>query len=222
LKQRDYYSLNEGEEVIGKSKVASVLFDRGGFVLTNQRVIQVQRSKMGGKSEVVSFFLENLDSIQNKSRRFLGCGFIAALALVAAIASVFAEFLEAAGILGFAALFFWITYLATRKRLVTLSSGRAEIVLDVRPFSVNTIQEFVFEIEQAKAARLSRLHGYKQSGVESSDAEPKEGPPKASTERMEGGNSPKGRLLQAKELFEAGLITEEEYQEKRRQILDTL
>ncbi len=216
FKRRDYYQLNEGEKILDGSQVASALFDRGGFVLTNQRVIQIHRTPLGGESEVLSFFLENLDSIQNRSRKSVGCAFFAILFLATALGTfVFQRhedwMLAAVGGLVVASILSWVVYLATRKRLIRLSSGRTEIALDVSPFSVNGVQELVAEIEQAKACRLDQVRS-RVAPSEPLAAIPGAPNPKTTKERLE----------ELRDIHRNGLITAEEYDAKRREILDSI
>jgi hypothetical protein len=216
MKKRDYYSLNPGERVIGTSKVASVLFDRGGFVLTNQRVIQVHRTSFGGVSHVVSFGLENLDSVQNLSHKPLGCAFFALLCASLAFLAYYVKHMEdwlptTAWALAIAAVLSWFIYLSRRKRTIILSSGRTEIVLDVTPFSVKRIQELVFEIEKAKNMRFAVLARGRTSNQQESTSVP----------RVKS-RSVKTRLSELKSLLDDGLITEEEYQARRKAIINSL
>lgn len=201
MQQRDYYKLNEGEKTIRSSDVWSVVFDRGGFVLTNQRVIKVNRTPLGSESTVHTFNLENIDSIITTTKTnplliVLALGFLLFLGVE--------SYGPAMALLGSGicmAIFF-----AKRKKVVRIATGNSTMWLNVSPLDHNKIQELVSQIEQAKQRRLEGLQATKVEEVTSGSVP----------------SDARERLRQLKALLDDGLITNEEYEQKRQQILREL
>ena len=195
MKKRNYYQLNEDEEIIGSSDVASLVFDRGGFLLTNQRVIKVIRTPLGGGSKVHSFNLENLDSVQTAALKKVF------LIIFAFVCLLFVEINEVGLYFGIGFfIFFWILYFLTRRKVIKLSSGNSIMWLNVSAMAHENIQKMVFKIEQAKQTRLESMQESKSSPVIET----------------------KQRLRELQILLDEGLINDEEYQSKRQQILDQM
>jgi len=160
MKKRNYYQLNEDEEIIGSSDVASLVFDRGGFLLTNQRVIKVIRTPLGGGSKVHSFNLENLDSVQTAALKKVF------LIIFAFVSLLFVEINEVGLYFGIGFfIFFWILYFLTRRKVIKLSSGNSIMWLNVSAMAHENIQKMVFKIEQAKQTRLESMQESKSSPV---------------------------------------------------------
>jgi hypothetical protein len=196
MKQRDFFRINEGEEIIGSSDVSSVVFDLGGFILTNQRVIKVDRTAMGGESSSHSFNLENLDSIQmvaTKNNMYLW---------LALGALVFATIKPLRILSIFIAIGLLIIYFYSRTKLIKLTSGNSEMFINVSPMAYNQIQEMLFEIQEAKQKRLDRIREEDVQRLSKS--------------------APKERLRDLRALLENGDITEEEYDEKRKRIIEEI
>lgn len=224
VSERKDFRMNEGERVIIRSKPLSVIFDKGGFFLTNQRLIKVERGLWGSSSTVRSFSLENLDSILNESSKPVGCLFIGILLVIGAIVLGILTLEEldklrgeptTPGILGAIAFVIavinLITYFFGRQRLIRLTSGRSEIILNVRPLSFEKIQELVFEIEQAKQKRLERLGRDPDSKKTDSTGQ-------LGKERK----SVRQRLKELETLLREGVITKKEYDAKRKDIIGEL
>ncbi len=186
---RNYYKLNEGEKLIGSSDEAGIVFDRGGFVLTNQRVIKVDRTPFGGESRVHSINLENLDSIVTTAIQHLGFILVAVGCLLLLTVN---EKAPAIAIGGFAICL--IAFFLTRSKVIRLVSGNSVMDIVVSWMAHQQIQEMVFEIEQAKQRRLERL----QKGrilVSTPD-------------------NVRARLLELKALLDDGVITQLEWEER--------
>src|SRR5690606_33287385 len=118
-KQRNYYQLNENERIIDGSDVSSLVFDRGGFILTNQRLIKIDRTSFGGTSSVHTFNLERIDSIQNKQSNYW---WVILFGIVAIIIGIYSD---DDNILLFSLLVLLITlliYAFSRKRIITIYS----------------------------------------------------------------------------------------------------
>ncbi len=212
--KQNYYKMNEGERVIGGSEVASVVFDLGGFLLTNQRVIKVDRTGFGGVSKVHSFSLENLDSIETVATKNISLVVGAILFLLIALVNLAligsGEIRDTDSIESYTGVFvgvggsvlLFLMYYLTRRKVIRLSSGSSQMLLNVAPMSHEEIQELVFEIEQAKQTRLEGIQKAPEVGPDTLDA--------------------KSRLKELKDLLEEGLISEDEYNDRRKQILDEL
>jgi PH (Pleckstrin Homology) domain-containing protein len=197
MEQRNYYKLNEGEEVIGSSDTASIVFDKGGFLLTNHRVVKVDRTPFGGESKVHSIHLENIDSIQTTAIKNNVFILLAVGSLFLFGISDVGPFLGTGGFILFCILFF-----LTRRKVIQLASGNSTMSLNITALAHERIQEMVFEIEQAKQRRLEGIQG-------------------KSSERSVSANE-KQSLKKLQGLLDDGLVTEEEYKSKRQQILDRL
>lgn len=196
MKQRNYYKLNEGEDVVGSSDVASVVFDRGGFILTNQRVINVARTPLGGASKVHSINLENLDSIQTASIKY----FI--LLLFAFVSLLFLQNDDVPpGIALSGCAIFVIAFFMSRRKVIRLASGNSIMWLNITAMAHEQIQNMVFQIEQAKQRRLEGIQKTSNSA------------PTPVTQH---------RLKELQSLLDEGLIKEDEYERKRQQILEQM
>lgn len=224
INDRKEFKMNESEQIIIRSKPLSIIFNKGGFFLTNQRLINVERSPWGSSSTVRSFSLENLDSILNESKKPVGCLFIGILFIIGAIFLGILELEEIdelreaptmpalfAGLVFFISIVSLITYFFSRQRVIKLTSGRSEIILNVRSLSFEKIQEIVFEIEQAKQNRLERQG--KDISIKETDFY---------TELDRKKKSAMTRLQELDALRSDGLISEEEYNAKRKGIIDEL
>lgn len=152
MKQGNHYRLNDSEVVLGSSDNESVVFDRGGFLLTNHRVIQVTRTPFGGETMLHTFCLENLDSVQVSSSSpyqilLVGVGCFAAALMWGKGGGVVA--------LGFLVLLVaCVTYYFSRKKVIRLTSFNGKIELEVAAMAHSQIQELVFAVEQAKRKLL--------------------------------------------------------------------
>jgi hypothetical protein len=166
--QGRHFRLNAGEQILIGADIASVLFDYGGFVLTNQRVINVHRG--GGASDVLTFNLENIDSVRTSSDSKPGCivagllvGFGMLSAGVVQKKGDLVAILVVGGILaGLGGILF---YYLTRSKQVVINSGTTQMVLGASGMSFQGMQELVFAIDQAKQHRLDALQaGQRPSG----------------------------------------------------------
>ena len=193
MKQENHYRLNDSEELIGSSDTASLVFDRGGFLLTNQRMIKVDKSPFGATSSVHSINLENLDSVQTVAVKHISLVLFAFALLI-----LLWDDRPIYGIVGFALLL--IVYFLTRRKVIQLASANSTMWLNVSPMAHETIQELLFEIEQAKQRRLEGL----QHATRSVPAGPMQ------------------RLTDLKALLDAGLIDGNEFAVRRKRILDEM
>jgi hypothetical protein len=172
------------------------VFDRGGFLLTNQRVIKVDRSMFGGESAIHSINLENLDSIRTTAVKYY---FWIVLACLSPLLMGPRDMEPYFGWGCF--IIFSVLYFLTRQKAIKLSSGSSAMWLKVTSMAHEKIQEMVFAIEQAKQARLEGL----QFAVTA--------PPAGNTQN---------RLTELQKLLENDLITQEEFDEKRKSILNDM
>ncbi len=197
MRQRNYFKLNEGEKTVGSSDVFSVVFDRGGFLLTTQRVIKVDRSAFGDRSKVHSINLENLDSVETSARVHLWTLLLAVMSLLYGLREDANVYVALAGVAIFVALFFLL-----RRKVIKLASGNSIMWLNVSAMAHEQIQELVFSVEEAKQQRLEGLQHRRDPS----------GPPE----------SVRSRLEELKALLEDGLISPSEYEERRVEIIAEL
>jgi hypothetical protein len=203
--QRNYYQLNENENIIGSSDNFSLVFDKGGFILTNQRVIKVDRSIFGGSSLVHTINLDKIDSVRNEVKKYivllaLGCATIF-IGLVQAIADNSKASIFTFIICGV----FIISYFYTRKRVITISSGRTDMYLDVNLLSHEEIQKLVFLIESAQQEYLK-----KKSNIT------------IETKVDKNIDDIENKLITLKDLFDKNIINENEYEFKKNDLLKRL
>jgi len=178
-----------------RRRTASIVFDHGGFILTNQRVIHVVRSRLGGTTSVQTITLEKLDSVQVDAERRL-----VLLALAAVLALIGQKVQDGAGY-HVAAAACVAAFFLTRRKVIRLRSGNSEIVLNVRALAHEKIQELVFAVEEAKQERMEGLQHPSSTGTRKAVSE---------------------RLSALDDLRDQGLLDSQEYQRKRDQILDDL
>ena len=95
-----------------------------------------------------------------------------------------------------------IYYLLGRKAIV-LYSGRSEIYVNVTKLKYEIIENMIFEIENAKQKRLEQLRK-RESAIRN--------------ERQEKIDT-SDRLIKLKSLFEKGLLSKEEFEKKRSEII---
>lgn len=200
-KRRNYYQLNDGEKVVGGTGNFSVVLDVGGFVVTSQRVIKVDRTGFGQRSHVHSINLENLDSIQTSAKKHYVFIFLAIILFLLFASNNKPE-------IGFIPLLLFILiFYATRKKIIRLASGNSEMILNVISLAHERIQEVVFCIEQAKQRRLEGMqntrissHSNEKTGMVDSES----------------------RLMELKKLFDKGLLDEQEYMNQRSRVISSL
>jgi hypothetical protein len=205
MKQRDHFRLNKGEEVLGGSDNQSAVFDEGGFILTNQRVIKVDRSPLGGDTVVHTISLEKLDSMQTVASKPI---ILLVIGVIAFVSSLVLGTMEGA-ILGLVLLSgFVIAYFLWRRKVIRFVSGSSEMALLVTAMAHNQIQELVFAVEKAKQARLDAL----TRGDDS----------RSVGESRSGNKSASERIAELDTLRDGSLISTEEYSKKREQILGEL
>ncbi len=197
MKQRNYFKMNEEEKVIGGSDVRSIVFDRGGFLLTNQRVIKVDRTSFGGASNVHTINLENIDSIQTNAIKPNALIFFAFMSLLFLFIEEAGPYLAIGGFSICMLLFFLL-----RRKVIQIASGSSTMILNVSSMNHENIQKLVFEVEQAKQRRLEGIQHKDSTRKVSADV--------------------KQRLKDIQDLLNEGLINKEEYQIKRKQIMDQL
>ena len=161
---------------------------------------------MLSKTSTYSFGLENLDSIESSIIKEPGL-------LVIAIILFFLSFvftIDKEIILGFfitliLSIGLVILYFKYCERVLKLSSGRLDIKLNVNKLSDENLRYFIKEIEKAKEQKLESIRQSREITVTKTEDE-----------------SPEQRLEKHKELFHNGLITEEEYMAKRKEIISKL
>jgi len=204
-KQSNYYQLNENENIIGSSDKKSIVFDKGGFILTNQRVIKVDRSTFGGSSMVHSVNLEKIDSVKNVVQKHLILLIIGAVLIIMGLLVAKDPGVKEIGIytlligIAFIGFFFF-----RRRRVIIISSGRTDMIIQVHSMDHDNIQKLVFSIEKAKEDYLNNNNNTINISNNSAN------------------NNIEVRLNKLQNLLEGKLITEAEYDKKKKEIISDL
>lgn len=200
MRSRSHQQLNVGEDILGGSGSAADVFDRGGFLLTDQRVVHVMRAPLGGGSTVHSIGLESLDSIQTQTRRsmaLLVIGIAFAIAAVSSPTGPSSGLFFALGVGGIAA------YVLLKQRTVRLVSTNSVMVLPLHGQALEQAEDLVAAVEEAKQSRLLRLE-------------------RAARDPATGSGTAADRLRRLAALRSEGLISEEEYHARREAFLASL
>jgi len=206
-KQRNYYQLNENENIIGSSDKKSIVFDKGGFILTNQRVIKVDRSNFGGSSMVHSINLEKIDSVMNVAQKHLILLIIGTVLIIMGLLVAKDPVVKEVGIftlligIAFIGFFFF-----RRRRVIIISSGSADMIIQVHSMDHDSIQKLVFLIEKAKEDYLNNNNNNNTINISNNSTN----------------NNIEVRLNKLKNLLEDKLITEAEYYKKKKEIISDL
>lgn len=205
------FQLTDGEQVLASSGDHLSVFQHGGFILTNKRVLSIEGTPLGVSSDFVSFDLDKLDSIESKTLRPLAALVIGLLCIVGG-----PQFFNARGMEGVAftiigvgvVSFLW--YIIAKKHAVVMRSGRSEIALQVSA-DVGAMQELVLAIDQARSSRLESLRRHE-------DAHSSE--QRATVTSQDTGVEERLRRLDG--LLENGAIDKDEYKSQRARILESL
>ncbi len=204
--------LNDGENIIrGSAPTLEGVYRKAGFVLTNERVIQVVKAGLSSRS-LHSIGLDKIDSVFAKVRSNLGAIIFGLILLAGGAYSWSRETsqMPEAGTIGKLLVgigaFMFIIAILTRKKSIEIVSGSAKMVLDLTRVGFRDANSLVAEIEQAKVRREVSL----RAGVGAA-AVPKTG--SASAEE---------RLSQLRDLHSKGIISQSEYDTKREQLIATL
>jgi hypothetical protein len=205
------FQLTDGEQILASSGDHLSVFQHGGFILTNKRVLSIEATPLGVSSDFVSFDLDKLDSIESKTLRPLAALVIGLLCIVGGPQFFNARGMEGVAftIIGVGVLsFLW--YIIAKKHAVVMRSGRSEIALQVSA-DVGAMQELVLAIDQARSSRLESLR--KNEGSRSQDQGSAGTSQDASVEQ---------RLRRLDGLLDTGAIDNDEYRLQRARILESL
>ena len=205
--------LTAGEQVIRELRGNSVDVGHGVFVLTDRRVTKVVRNLAGSEKASTSFNLENLDSVHVRSSSPVGCFIMGAILGIAGVAvwawqagrdytQVYTKWALIGGLS--ASVIGLLVFILGRRKRIVLSSGRTDIELKARPSFYRQVQQLVQDIQDAKQHRLERLGRDRQTDEPRSQKPVEE------------------RLRDVDDLWQRGVISEEERNAKRGRILDQM
>lgn len=145
-----------------------IVRDVGGpglsLILTSIRLVQQSSTAWGTRSGSKSFFLENLDSIETKTRthpRLLIAAIVClAFSVLIAAQAGRVETLQAfAAIFAVAAFACFLAYFLLRTRVVAFHSHRTDIDIQAKGRAIDTLPAFIELVERVKADRVHLLSG---------------------------------------------------------------
>lgn len=218
--------LNPGEKFVDGSTSIDQVVTRGGFVLTTQRIIRVDVGKWSEKG-IHTIPLQKIDAMRARIRPMTGaivCG-----AVMAAAGVAFAVLGSSQGhprnatpapsggpSFGLALIAIGVSMvlsgLARRIKAIQIVSGATTMNLNLMRAPVSAVHSFIAKIERTKASveSQSRLDGVPQpaGGVHV-------GPVTIS-------DNARSRLDAVVRLHEQGVISDTEYEDRRRAILDSI
>lgn len=199
MTKRNFFSLQDGEQVIGSSDAQSIVFNRGGFVLTTQRVIMATRTRLGGETSVHAMNLENIDSIVVNAHKQYG---ILLFSIPFLVCAPFTKTTNTMIFVFVSGLFFLACYFLTRKKVIEIRSTNSVLPLNVWSMAHDKVDDLIAEIQAAKQRRLDKL--------------------KHRHDAQRTAEDPQHRLKRLDSLLQQGLISQDEYVEKRKDILNSV
>jgi hypothetical protein len=127
------------------------------IILTSQRIHLTD--KEWGRSYKITFFLENISSIENVYKSNPGLLLIGALGLVVGIATINREYQSGLAFGGFTvAVVFLLVWLNSRRHVVTISSkGGGKLNFLVERMGEAEVQDFIDKVQAAKANRMKQF-----------------------------------------------------------------
>ena len=197
------FKLNIGEKVINTSHEPSTLKRKSGLVLTNDRVLYIENIAFYKKS-IQSINLENLDSLETTTVKEPSLLIVGCVLMVFSVFIIFIdkEFSFITSVLFLLSLLSVIYYFLYNHKILKLSSGRTDIKLKVDKLPEDKLKIFISEIEDAKKKKFLATNKTSSNSVKDTSFK-----------------SAEERLFELKKLLDKNLITNEEYESKRNNIL---
>lgn len=193
--------LNDGEVVLQGT------LKNSGFVLTSQRIIQNVKTGMLSHS-LHSIAIDKIDSVRAQIKSNVGAIILALICI--AFGTPFITTPAGACLVGGGVLVLLIA-LATRSKTIEVVSGSSKMGLVVTALSRKQANALIASIEQAKVRREVSLKGG-----------PIPAQPAAAAAPPSGAASVEERLKQLDILKTRGVVSDAEYQEKRRSLIEAL
>ena len=160
MTQRNYYKLRVGEEILGGTGDGPSVFSNGGFLLTSQRAIHIDKTDLRNESGVRLMNLEDIDAIETMKVRHNYNIVFAIFSII--LAALFSNIPDRPNI-GFlitaaCSVYFAIMYFITRRNVIRLVSNSTFMLLNVTEMNANQVETVIEEIDQARQQRMKELH----------------------------------------------------------------